>query len=809
MAILAALMGIPPNPIQAHSAAAAAFDSQEPTRTTHGAAPPIVPANPLYLAAVGRGRAIVDSLKRALSFPGLGVAVAVDGRVVWAEGFGFADIDREIPVDRHSVFPIYSVSKGFTALGLARLIERGEIDPDAPIQRYVPEFPEKEGGAVTPRLLAGHLAGIRHYRPEAGEGTRLRHCDTSIEAIEPFRDDPLIQPPGAVFRYTSYGFVLLSAAMARAAGQPFADLMEAEVFAPLDMTTAGLDERGGWVPNRVSTYEWNDSTGVRPARRMDLSCKLGAGGFLASAADVARGASAMFDGYVADETLDLLFTAQTNTAGEPIIEALGWDVGETGDGIRWVRRTGGNVDAWSTVMAYPESRVAVALLANMRGQDWIHDDAHRIALGFIAAEARAGPPPAPSGSPSLVLTNARIVDVSVGEVRPATVVIRSERIVAVGQPGGVPVPDDARVVDLSGRFLVPGLSEMHAHVGVDAFPLLVANGITTVRIMMGTDELVQWRNELEPNTALPRVFLAGPLMAGAEVPWPHELIHTPEEARASVRRQAAAGYDFIKVYEGLGADAYRAIVDEARRHEMPVAGHVPVDVGIEGVIEAGQRTIEHVEQLLYARFGRDGVMTLPFDRMHEVVERVAGADVFITPTLAGAERIHRRGTAWHEALYHREEMRWMDPSWAGWWSMGRGQAPSPEALERRRRFLLFQQELTAALHGEGVPLLTGTDTPYPLLVPGFSLHHEFEALTRVGLSPLDVLRAATVNAARALGRVGELGVIREGALADLVVVDRNPLEELSVLRRPFAVVIRGGYLDRATLDRMLAVAEPR
>lgn len=459
-------------------------------------------------------------------------------------------------------------------------------------------------------------------------------------------------------------------------------------------------------------------------------------------------------------------------------------------------------------MAYPESRVAVALLANMRGRDWIHDDAHRIALGFIAAEAAAGPP-IPGPDRPLALTDARVVDLSTGEIRPATVVVRGERIVAVGRPEEVPVPDDARVVDLAGRFLVPGLSEMHAHTGVDALPLFIANGVTTVRIMMGTDDLLRWRSEPEPNGVRPRVFLAGPLMAGVDVPWPHELIRTPAEARASVRRQAAAGYDFVKVYEGLDSEVYRAIVDEARDYDMPVVGHVPVDVGIEGVIEAGQRTIEHVEQLMYAQYGRNGVMTLPFDRMDEVVERVAGADVFVTPTLAGAERIHRRGTAWHEALFHREEMRWMDPGWADWWSAGRGQPPSPAALERRRRFLLFQQELTAALHRKGVPLLTGTDTPYPLLVPGFSLHHELAALARMGLSPLEVLRAATVNAARALGRAGELGVIREGALADLVVVDRNPLDELSVLKHPFAVVIRGGYLDRAALDRLLAVAEPR
>jgi imidazolonepropionase-like amidohydrolase len=148
-------------------------------------------------------------------------------------------------------------------------------------------------------------------------------------------------------------------------------------------------------------------------------------------------------------------------------------------------------------------------------------------------------------------------------------------------------------------------------------------------------------------------------------------------------------------------------------------------------------------------------------------------------------------------------MRWADPSLAEWWSTGRDQPPSPDALERRRRFLLFQQELTIALHRAGVSLLAGTDTPNPLLVPGFSLHDELAALVDAGLEPVEALRAATVNAGRFLEPPGELGVAARGALADLVIVDRNPLDDTGALRRPWAVVSRGALLDRAALDALL------
>jgi CubicO group peptidase (beta-lactamase class C family)/imidazolonepropionase-like amidohydrolase len=809
-------------PLVASLAAPPAAAGQAPPAAAEQAAPApghsILPEQEAYVRASERGRALVDSLLEALAFPGMAVAVAVDGEVVWAEGRGLADVERGVPVDARSVFPIYSVSKGLTGLALARLLERGEIDLDAPVQRYLPAFPAKPEGEITARLLAGHLAGIRHYAPEAGEGTALRHCEAAGEGLRFFADDALVHPPGTDFGYTSYGFVLLSALLAAAADRPFEEIMRREVFSPLGARSTYAKDLPEAHPRRVSLYEYRDDLGVVPARRMDRTCKMGAGAFASTAEDLARIASGMLDeGYLNEATRALILTPQRNAAGEPIVAGLGWDIGATPEGVDWLRRTGGNIDAWSALIALPESRVAVALLANMRGRDWIHDEAIRIGLEFARASAAVSAEPAArpaetrrAASRPLVLLNARIVDLDADTALPSrSLLIEDGRIAAIDSAGGLPIPPEARVVDVGGRYVLPGLMDMHVHVGTEAGPLYLANGVTGVRMMMGTEEeLAARRDPLAADSAGVRVWLAGPLMAGTETPWPHVLVAGPEEARESVRAQARAGYDFVKVYDGLDAATYAAIVEEASRAGLPVVGHVPAGVGVEGVVAAGQRSIEHVEQIMYATFGREGVMTLPLARIQEAIEPLGGGGTFVVPTLAGQERIHRRGTPWHSAQFRRPELRWMDPSLEGWWSQGRDDPPDPAALERRRRFFLFQQELTAALAARGVPLLAGTDTPYPLMVPGFSLHHELRALVDAGLDPLEAVRAATRNPALFLGRGDDMGFVGVGALADLVITDGHPLRDVATLMRPWAVVSRGDLLERAELDGLLGDALP-
>lgn len=405
------------------------------------------------------------------------------------------------------------------------------------------------------------------------------------------------------------------------------------------------------------------------------------------------------------------------------------------------------------------------------------------------------------------------------------VLVRRDRIVAVGPAAEVTVPPEARRIEAPGTFLIPGLVDAHTHAGEEALTLYVANGVTAVRLMHGFPERLararrvrrdagvragdrgpEVRRDPDPEAeaAWPTMHIAGPLIAGEEVPWPHVLVTGPEEARREVEAQAREGYDFLKVYDGLSRPTYDALVERARELGIPVAGHVPVRVGIERALRAGQATIEHAEQLMYASFGRDGVMTLPFERVEEVVRAFesVGGETCLTPTLRGMTLAMRRGTAFTDSLFERPEMGLADPSLAAWWDSYRQSAPS-DASARREHFLEFQARLTRALHQAGVPILAGTDAPYPLLVPGYSLVDEIEALSLAGLSPFESLAAATVNASRCLATGDRFGVVVEGARADLILLDGNPLDDRSALRAPRGVMLRGRWLPAEELASLV------
>lgn len=797
----------------------------------------VLPEDPALLAAARDGRAIVRRVLEELEFPGLSAAVWAGGRVVWAEGFGHADLDREIPVTPVTVFPVYSISKALTGTALARLHQEGRIDMDAPVRRYLPEFPEKEA-PITLRQLAGHLGGIRHYRPGAGEGTALRHCDTAAEAVAPFVDDPLVHAPGTDFHYTSFGFVLLSAALEAALGEPFGHVLEEWVFEPYGMSSTELSGRRAWVRRLASGYEFRDSLGVIPSRRMDISCKMGAGAVLSTAPDLARFAGLVIGSQgLSRATLESLRAPQRNAAGETIVKSIGWDVGADSTGRRWLRHVGGNVDGWTALMAYPDHDVAVVLLANMRGRDWIHDEAAEIADGFIEALAEArsarplGAPPVsdmsgdPDGDPDaraaapIAFVGVHVLPMDGDTVLDdRVVVVQGDRIVRIAAAAEASVPAGARRIDAAGAYLLPGLVDSHTHGGEEALPLYVAAGVTTARFMHGFPERLQRARRSRgsprgPDAAVPEasagpwwptMHTAGPLIAGEEVPWPHALVTGPAEARREVAAQATAGYDFLKVYDGLSRASYDALVERATELGMPFAGHVPVEGGIERVLEAGQATIEHAEQLLYAAFGRSGVMTLPFERIEELVEifRTVGDETCLTPTLRGMTLAMRRGTAFTDNLFERPEMELADPSLAEWWDTYRRPAPA-EARERREHFLELQRRLTRTLHEAGVTLLAGTDAPYPLLVPGFSLLDEIDALALAGLSPFEALAAATANASACLDTGDRFGVVAEGARADLLLVEGNPLEDLGALRTPRGVMLRGRWLPADELGALV------
>ena len=320
------------------------------------------PVPPAYAATVARAHALVCD-KLAGRIAGLQVAVGVDGKLVWSEGFGYADLARKAPVTAETQFRIGSVSKPLTATAVALLYEQGKLDLDTPVQRYVPSFPDK-GYPITTRQLAGHLAGIRHYRDD--EFLLNRHFNTVLDGLTIFQGDSLLFPPGTKFFYSTYGWNLISAVVQGAAGQDFLSYMGRNVFRPLGMTHTAADRADSLIPNRTRFYERGADGGFVLAPPVDNSYKWAGGGFVSTAEDLVKFGSAMLKpGFLKAETLELLFTSQKTTAGEPTGYGIGWFVGTDSLGHRWVFHGGGSVGGTTAFGVDRDSRIVIAITSNL------------------------------------------------------------------------------------------------------------------------------------------------------------------------------------------------------------------------------------------------------------------------------------------------------------------------------------------------------------------------------------------------------------------------------------------------------------
>jgi serine beta-lactamase-like protein LACTB, mitochondrial len=314
-----------------------------------------------YATEIDAVRPLVARMKRAFGAPGLAVAVAADGKLVWSQTCGFADRERRVGVGRATQFRIGSVSKTLTAVTAARLYQQGRLDLDGEVQRYVPGFP-RTSSRITARRLGGHLAGIRHYEgAEAVSTERFRSVRSSL-AI--FKDDLLVAEPGERFFYSSYGFNLLGAAVAGAAGKPFAAAVEEAVLRPLRMTRTRLDD-GRSGNGRARFYEVTSRRKAVPAPPVDLSNRFPSGGFLSTAEDLARFGIGITDSaFIAVGTQAILFTSQTTSSGEPTGYGFGFEVGESPFG-RVSGHTGNVVGGTSFLLVHPRTRVAVATTTNI------------------------------------------------------------------------------------------------------------------------------------------------------------------------------------------------------------------------------------------------------------------------------------------------------------------------------------------------------------------------------------------------------------------------------------------------------------
>jgi len=318
----------------------------------------------------------------ARGIPGLSVTVAIDGKIIFSEGFGYADLEQRVPVWPTTKFRIGSVSKPLTAAALVKLVEQGRLDLDAPIQKYVPSFPDK-GATITPRMLAGHLGGIRHYKDN--EFLNSKHYDNVVAGLAIFQDDPVVSPPGTKFNYSSYGFNLLSAAIEKACAEDFLSCMRDLVFIPLGLCSTVADQPWELIEQRARFYTHWKGKPLENAPYTDNSYKWAGGGFVSSSEDLVRFGNALLEpGYLRKESLELLFTSQKTRSGEETGYGMGWFILKSKTGKRIFDHSGGSTGASSELILYPDEHLVIAMVCNYETNSsvWKFDEKQAIAEAF-------------------------------------------------------------------------------------------------------------------------------------------------------------------------------------------------------------------------------------------------------------------------------------------------------------------------------------------------------------------------------------------------------------------------------------------
>lgn len=387
-----------------------------------------------------------------------------------------------------------------------------------------------------------------------------------------------------------------------------------------------------------------------------------------------------------------------------------------------------------------------------------------------------------------------------------TVLVRAGRIVEIGAAARVVLPDSAIRIECANRlYLMPGLADMHVHMfDPNELLLYLANGVTTVRNLHGLGSHLAWRTSLQRGELLgPRLYTSGPIVDGNQpARATNRVIRTAAEARSVVAQQKQAGYDFLKIYDNVPRALYEVLAEEARLKNLPMVGHIPTPVGINGLLEVkGQKGIEHVEEFL--PFYNDGRVT---SGVVEMAQALAAAQVWVVPTMVVHENAGQQHENW-PALLARAEMRFMNPQtmteW-GWIPTGEGRARTPAGVERYRRTMsFFQNTLVPELHRAGVKLLLGTDAPVAAIVPGFAVMSELRAFVQSGLSPYQTLEIATKNAATFVNAEHEFGTVEVGKAADLLLLAGNPLLDIENVAQRAGVMVRGRWLSEKKMKEKL------
>jgi imidazolonepropionase-like amidohydrolase len=402
-----------------------------------------------------------------------------------------------------------------------------------------------------------------------------------------------------------------------------------------------------------------------------------------------------------------------------------------------------------------------------------------------------------------------------------TVVIRGGRIAEIGPSDRVGVPQGANRIDGRGRYLMPGLAEMHAHIpprprneqeALDVLFLYAANGITFARGMLGAPQHLQLRDRAARGEIVsPRIYTSGPSLNGNSVA-------SPAAGRAMVAEQKKAGYDFLKIHPGLDRARFDAIVEAARRHGIDFAGHVSYLYGLPRALEAGQVTVDHLDEYIRPLlrdgsrlanetpvfFGINLVTDVDDAKIAPLARRTREAGVWNVPTQSFIEHLALPEPD-AETLGSRPEMQYLPPATVRQWVQRKKEFVADAGYDPAiaERFVEVRRKLIKALHDEGAGLLLGSDAPQLFNAPGFSMHHELRMLVDAGLTPYQALATGNVNVAKFLGEEREFGTVTAGKRADLILLDANPLESVANVQKRAGVMLNGRWLPEAEIQAEL------
>ena len=434
-----------------------------------------------------------------------------------------------------------------------------------------------------------------------------------------------------------------------------------------------------------------------------------------------------------------------------------------------------------------------------------------------------------------------VIDMTGKSARPnMTVLVVGNRIQEIGKDGKVRLPKGVQVIEAKDKFMIPGLWDMHVHAlwpwRIETyFPLIVANGITGVRDMYGDFSLVeQCRQQIAAGTMIgPRIIASGPIVDGPQPEWRGSIaVSNQAEAIQTVDSLKSRGVDFIKVYNLLPRDAYFSLAGEARKLNIPFAGHVPYAVSAAEASNAGQKSIEHLTGIFLScapnedELRREFLDLLKTDKKlsrvdlelkamqfydakkaEQLFDRFVSNDTWQCPTLVAS-----RGTAYRNDDHIRDDrrLRYIIPMERQYWfpsTTDQTEAETAAEIANLKRRFERMIDLVQVMHRSGVKFMAGTDSSVPFVFPGFSLHDELELFVASGFTPFEALQTATRNPAEFLGLTRDLGTLEKGKLADLVILESNPLQDIRNTRKIFGVVVNGRYLPKESLQAMLAGAE--